>query len=49
MELIRESDVLDNYINIDLFLNTANKVPNLLKSSLGKRILSVVGVEHSLK
>jgi asparagine synthase (glutamine-hydrolysing) len=49
LELIRESDVLENHINMDLFLNAANKVPNLLKSSLGKRILSVAGVEQSLK
>jgi len=49
MELIHQSKFLRDVIDVDKFLYMSKKFPNLLKSSLGRRSLSVAGVEYSLK
>ena len=49
LELIRESQFLDEILNKDLFLSVANKYPKLLRSSLGKRSLCIAGIEKSFK
>jgi len=48
-ELIHHSEFLKDIIEVDRFLSMSKKFPNLLKSSLGKRMLSIAGVEYSLK
>lgn len=49
MELINQSEFLRDIIEVDRFLAMSKRFPNLLKSSLGRRMLSIAGVEYSLK
>lgn len=48
-ELLSQSEFLREVIDIERFLSMSKKFPNLLKSSLGRRSLSIAGVEYSLK
>ncbi len=49
LELLSQSEVLREFMRIDTFVSVANKFPNLLKSSLGRRALSIAGVEYGFR
>jgi len=49
LALLSQSEVLKEYMRIDTFVSVSNKFPNLLKSSLGRRALSIAGVEYGFK
>ena len=49
IELIKGSEILQEYIHKDLFCNTATAVPKILRSSMGRRFLGVAGIEYMMK
>jgi len=49
MELIYQSEFLRDIIDVDRFLFMSKKFPKILKSSLGRRMLSIAGIEYTLK